>query len=175
MPIITSVTANHGHKVQQWHSSTRLKQKNTMMPLAAPIQAIYDLWAQLTASWNQLYGGFWGGGKTGEPGEKSKSLEEEKRTNTNSSNLLHGIRISSLGQTLWEASALTTTPSLLTRDAINEQLYMLGQPSIKDYFKSNNNFWCLFFVIVCNDILALMSQNIFSVCKCISKHSVVYH
>lgn len=45
-------------QVQQQRSSTRSNQKNTMVPLAAAVQSMHDLGAQLTARWNQLYAGF---------------------------------------------------------------------------------------------------------------------
>ena len=52
-----------------------------MAPLAAAIRSMCDLGAQLTASWNQLYVGFWRGRKTGEPGEKpSKKRREPTET-----------------------------------------------------------------------------------------------
>ena len=46
--------ASRCRKVQQQHSSTRSKQKHIMVPLAAAIWSMYDLKAQLTASWNQF-------------------------------------------------------------------------------------------------------------------------
>lgn len=53
--IIIVFSANRRRKVQQRHSSTRWNRKLTMAPLAAAIQSMCDLGAQLTASWSQLY------------------------------------------------------------------------------------------------------------------------
>ena len=62
-------------------AQTRSNRKLTMAPLAAAIRSMCDLGAQLTASWNQLYVGFWRGRKTGEPGEKpSKQRREPTQT-----------------------------------------------------------------------------------------------
>ena len=47
--IIIIVVANRRRKVQQRH----------IAPQAAAIRSMCDLGAQLTASWNQLYVGFW--------------------------------------------------------------------------------------------------------------------
>ena len=81
-----------------------------------------------------------GGGGTGEPGEKS--LEEEKRTNTNSSDLSYGVREWNLGPNIGGRRVLSPlrhpcSPGMLWMD---ERVYMLRQSSIKDYFKSNSNF-----------------------------------
>ena len=62
-------------------AQTRSNRKLTMAPLAAAIRSMCDPGAQLTASWNQLYVGFWRGRKTGEPGEKlSKQRREPTET-----------------------------------------------------------------------------------------------
>ena len=53
-----------------------------MVPLAAAIRSMCDLGAQLTASWNQLYVGFWWGRKTGEPGEKPSKQRREPSSQT---------------------------------------------------------------------------------------------
>ena len=81
-----------------------------MAPLAAAVRSMCDLGAQLTASWNQLYIGFWRGRKTGEPGEKPSKQRREPTETQPTYGAGPGIEP---GPHWWEASALTTTPSLL--------------------------------------------------------------
>ena len=108
--IIIIVTANRRRKVQQRRSSNKVDRKLTMAPVAAAIRSMCDLGAQLTASWNQLHVGFWRGRKTGEPGEKPSSREENQQKLNPLMASGPGIEP---GPHWWEASALTTTPSLL--------------------------------------------------------------
>ena len=70
--------ANRCHKVQRWHSSTRLNRRHTKAPLAAAIRSMCDLGAQLTASWNQLYAGFCRRGKSENPEKNPWSREENQ-------------------------------------------------------------------------------------------------
>ena len=71
----------HGLLRERHYQLNFTTRKLTMAPLAAAIRSMGDLGAQLTASWNQLYIGFWLGRKTGEPGEKpSKQRREPTQT-----------------------------------------------------------------------------------------------
>ena len=82
-----------------------------MVPLAAAIRSMCNLGAQLTASWNQLYVVFFGERDKPENPEKNPQSREENQHKLNplmasGPGIEHGPH--------WrEASALTTTPSLL--------------------------------------------------------------
>ena len=69
-----------------------MEAQNLLLPLAAAIRSMCDLGAQLTASWNQLPIGFLLRGEN-----RRKTLEAEKRTNTNSTHLWRRVRESNLG------------------------------------------------------------------------------
>ena len=94
IPLKLILAANRRRKVQQRRSSTRSNRKLTMAPLVAAIRSMCDLGAQLTARWNQLYVGFWWGRKTE---NRRKTLEAEKKTNTNSNHLWRRVRESNPG------------------------------------------------------------------------------
>ena len=83
-----------------------------MAPQAAAIRSMCDLGAQLTASWNQLYVGFFFGeeGKPENP-EKNPSSRELNQHKLNP--LMASVTGTEPGPHRWEASALTTAPSLL--------------------------------------------------------------
>ena len=80
-----------------------------MAPLAAATQSMYDLGAQLTASWNQLHAGSAKGGQPDNP-EKNPCCRIENQYKLNPLIEL-GLGIEP-GPHWWEASALTTAPSL---------------------------------------------------------------
>ena len=61
---------------------------------------------------------FWGGRKTGEPGEKPS--EQGRELTTNSTHIWRRSPGIEPGPPWWEASALTTAPSLLPQPLINE-------------------------------------------------------
>ena len=76
-----------------------------------------SLWGRAQMKWNQIKSihiksnvGFWGEGKTGVPGEKP--LGAEKRTNKLNPPMTPSLGIEPAPH-WWEASALTTAPSLL--------------------------------------------------------------
>ena len=52
----------------------RSNQKHTVAPVAAAVGPTYDLGAQLTTGWNQLYDGF---SERGKPENPEKTLEAE--------------------------------------------------------------------------------------------------
>ena len=77
--------------------------------------------------------GFWGEGKTGVPGEKP--LGAGKRTNKLSPHETLDLRIEP-GSHWWEASALTTTPSLLPTGKLILEICQ-GKPRLQNLFVVN--------------------------------------
>ena len=111
---------------------------------------MYDLGAQHTASWNQLYVDFLLRGEHRRT--RRKTLEAEKRTNTNSTHLWRRLRESNQGHFggRWEASAITTAPSLLPFWAFKDGKSGQGSNAIKHHsafnkfkFKSTTLFFAL--------------------------------